>query len=45
MHESQRQDKEGSECVSGGTRSGSLEHGNPVAGLLETFISTKTWAS
>lgn len=45
MHESQRQDKKGSECVSGGTRSGLLEHGNPVAGPLETSISTQTWAS
>lgn len=36
MHESQWQGKEGSKCVSGGIRSGSLERGNPVAGLLET---------
>lgn len=35
MHESQRQDKKGSKCVSGGIQSGSLECRNPVAGLLE----------
>lgn len=35
MHESQWQDKKGSECVSGGIHSGSLECRNPVAGLLE----------
>lgn len=35
MHDSQRQDKKGSECVSGGILSGSLECRNPVAGLLE----------
>lgn len=45
MHGSQWQDKKGSECVSGGTRSGSLERGNTLAGLLETSISTQTWAS
>lgn len=35
MHESQQQDKKGSECVSGGIQSGSLECRNPVAGLPE----------